>query len=45
MGRDPFHQPRVVQAPSNLALNISREMGKNCRIPPVQVKVHVELGS
>jgi len=25
MGRDPFHQPRVLQAPSNLALNIARD--------------------
>jgi len=25
MGRDPFHQPRVLQAPSNLALNAARE--------------------
>ena len=25
MGRDPFHQPRVLRAPSNLALNPARE--------------------
>jgi len=25
MGRDPFHQPRVLQAPSNLALSTARE--------------------
>jgi len=25
MGRDPFHQPRVLKAPSNLALNPARE--------------------
>jgi len=25
MGRDPFHQPRVLAAPSNLALNPARE--------------------
>jgi len=25
VGRDPFHQPRVLQAPSNLALNPARE--------------------
>jgi len=25
MGRDPFHQTRVLQAPSNLALNTARE--------------------
>jgi len=25
MGRDPFHQPRVLRAPSNLALNTARE--------------------
>jgi len=25
MGRDPFHQPRVLQAPSNLALSPARE--------------------
>jgi len=25
MGKDPFHQPRVLQAPSNLALNTARE--------------------
>jgi len=35
MGRDPFHQPRVLRAPSNLALNPSREgetaMGNWCQ--------------
>jgi len=25
MGRDTFHQPRVLRAPSNLALNTARE--------------------
>ena len=25
LGRDPFHQPRLLQAPSNLALNPARE--------------------
>jgi len=25
MGRDPFHQPRVLRAPSNLALSPARE--------------------
>jgi len=25
MGRDPFHQPRLLPAPSNLALNPARE--------------------
>jgi len=25
MGRDPFHQPRVLKAPSSLALNSARE--------------------
>jgi len=25
MGRDPFHQPRVLRAPSNLALSTARE--------------------
>jgi len=25
MSRDPFHQPRVLRAPSNLALNPARE--------------------
>jgi len=25
MGRDPFHLPRVLPAPSNLALNPARE--------------------
>jgi len=25
MGRDPFHQPRLLRAPSNLALNPARE--------------------
>jgi len=25
VGRDPFHQPRVLRAPSNLALNTARE--------------------
>jgi len=25
MGRDPFHQPRVLRAPSDLALNTARE--------------------
>jgi len=25
MGRDIFHQPRVLRAPSNLALNTARE--------------------
>jgi len=25
MGRDPFHQPRVLPAPSNLALSTARE--------------------
>jgi len=25
MGRDPFHQPRLLKAPSNLALNPARE--------------------
>jgi len=25
MGRDPFYQPRVLRAPSNLALNTARE--------------------
>jgi len=25
MGRDPFHQPTVLRAPSNLALNTARE--------------------
>jgi len=25
IGRDPFHQPRVLRAPSNLALNTARE--------------------
>jgi len=25
MGRDPFHQPRELRAPSNLALNTARE--------------------
>ena len=25
LGRDPFHQPRVLRAPSNLALNTARE--------------------
>jgi len=25
MSRDTFHQPRVLQAPSNLALNTARE--------------------
>jgi len=25
LGRDPFHQPRLLQAPSNLALNVPRD--------------------
>ena len=37
MGRDTFHQPRVLRAPSNLALNPAREGARCILTQPVRL--------